>query len=41
MTPTDPSPDVVDLLRSLRLPHMRKCAPDLLATRQGPALGTG
>ena len=32
MTTTDPTPDVVELLRSLRLPHMRKCAPDLLAT---------
>ncbi len=32
MTAIDPNTDVVDLLRSLRLPHMRKCAPDLLAT---------
>src|SRR5450432_940043 len=32
MTATDPAIEVVDLLRSLRLPHMRKCAPDLLAT---------
>jgi hypothetical protein len=32
MSAADPNLDVVDLLRSLRLPHMRKCAPDLLAT---------
>ena len=32
MTTTDPTPDVVELFRALRLPHMRKCAPDLLAT---------
>ena len=32
MSAADPTPDVVELLRSLRLPHMRKCAPDLLAT---------
>jgi DNA replication protein DnaC len=32
MTAIDPNTDVVDLLRSLRLPHMRKCAPDLLTT---------
>jgi len=32
MTAADPSIEVVELLRGLRLPHMRKCAPDLLAT---------
>src|ERR1700678_4608027 len=32
MSAADPTPDVVELLRGLRLPHMRKCAPDLLAT---------
>jgi len=28
-----PVDDVVELLRSLRLPHMRQAAPELLATR--------
>ena len=37
MTTTDPTPDVVELLRALRLPHMRKCAPDLLATAKANA----
>lgn len=32
MTATDPATDVVDLLRELRLPHMRKTAAELLAT---------
>jgi DNA replication protein DnaC len=32
MTAADPATEVVELLRGLRLPHMRKCAPDLLAT---------
>jgi DNA replication protein DnaC len=33
MTPTSaPIGEVVDLLRQLRLPHMRRAAPDLLAT---------
>ena len=32
MTATAPVDDVVELLRSLRLPHMRRTAPDLLAT---------
>ena len=32
MAPTVFSPDLVDILRSLRLLQMRKCAPDLLAT---------
>lgn len=35
MTATSPTTtinEVVDLLRQLRLPHMRSCAPDLLAT---------
>ena len=31
MNPT-PIDEVVDLLRTLRLPHMRVAAPDLLAT---------
>ncbi len=30
--PPSPVEEVVDLLRQLRLPHMRGCAPDLLAT---------
>ncbi|MCP5023689.1 MAG: ATP-binding protein, partial [bacterium] len=32
MTTTAPTDDVVELLRALRLPHMRKAAPELLAT---------
>ena len=32
MTATDPALEVVDLLKELRLPHMRRSAPDLLAT---------
>ena len=31
-TATSPVDEVVDLLRTLRLPHMRRTAPDLLAT---------
>ena len=29
---SNPADDVVDLLRQLRLPHMRAAAPELLAT---------
>ncbi len=40
-----PIDEVVDLLRTLRLPHMRAAAPDLLATakaqRWDPAEATG
>lgn len=32
MTVTDPAVEIVDLLRQLRLPHMRKAAAELLAT---------
>ena len=32
MTATSPIDEVIDLLRQLRLPHMRGCAADLLAT---------
>ncbi|MDQ1423506.1 MAG: hypothetical protein QOD72_1004, partial [Acidimicrobiaceae bacterium] len=32
MTATSPIDEVVDLLRTLRLPHMRNSAPELLAT---------
>jgi DNA replication protein DnaC len=32
MTAASPIDEVVNLLRELRLPHMRGCAPDLLAT---------
>jgi DNA replication protein DnaC len=32
VTATDPATEVVDLLRELRLPHMRKTAAELLAT---------
>lgn len=31
-TISNPADDVVDLLRQLRLPHMRAAAPELLAT---------
>jgi hypothetical protein len=32
MTATDPAVEVVDLLKELRLPHMRRSAAELLAT---------
>jgi DNA replication protein DnaC len=32
MSDLDPTIEVVELLKGLRLPHMRRCAPDLLAT---------
>ena len=33
-----PIDEVVDLLRTLRLPHMRAAAPDLLATAKAPSV---
>jgi len=35
-----PVDEVVELLRTLRLPHMRNAAPDVVGHRESPALGT-
>lgn len=33
--------DLDAVLRRLRLPHIRRHAPEVIATRQGPTLGPG